>query len=705
MSKLARITKSEQFDARTSDANHVRGDDQLCGCNSAKHDLEFLGTPGAPQDSVAALNCSIVQGMFALGPERLTEAALEELADHLDDCAACCAMFDRICPVAVSCDETTDSAAPARSEDREAQLVRNVLDDLAASRLQSKTVKLLPYPPLAARHRFPSDSDGQLARGQVLQGGTCRFVVEQRIGFGDFTETYAAKRVSEADGGQVKRRMRAVIKIPRIAYDMSSDAAADRFRLLRSLIRVHAQELQNLTGLREVAGFLDCGQYVHRLRDRPTDSTFVAYEFIDGVDLASYMALHYSVGGQFCGLATAVAFARWARMLTQGLLEIHNRLALHGDVCPRNVLVTPEGHPVFVDVGQSLFREVMNGAKAFGRNFYRAPEGIGTPSSDLFSLGGLLYFLATGQEPIGLAHADKEALKQQIVLKIKEANPRLYQDDAGVADVIAMCLRKEDRVQHAGQLLRDIDAFWPEAPTANVLDELKLLAEPAAAFAADNNTVFAGVAGSHIRSLHRLLVGMNKGVFDASGSATDIRSAASALLAALGAGDEFLTVSLPAFWHPDNIGINGRFLSRCRKAAADGAYIRRVFLIDEKDLSNPYIQKIVAAHLDAVADIDPSLRPNFSIRYVLMSAEERRRYVANGKHFGLLVKGNDRIAMWPVYDANDALVSLRFRSGPRQVEGLREAFDEIWSDARARPLVDLRLSSESLDLDLLEEAG
>jgi hypothetical protein len=195
---------------------------------------------------------------------------------------------------------------------------------------------------------------------------------------------------------------------------------------------------------------------------------------------------------------------------------------------------------------------------------------------------------------------------------------------------------------------------------------------------------------------------MSKGVFDANGGARDIRSDAYALLSTLGVGDEFITVSLPAFWYPDNIGINGRFLSMCRNAAARGASIKRVFLIDEC-LSDPHLQQIVAAQLDAVADIEPSLRPNFAVRYVLMSADERRRRVANGRHFGLLVKGNECIAMSPEYDSNDLLVSLRFRSGPRQVDGLREVFEDIWSNSR--PLVDLCFPTDSLTLDMLENTG
>jgi serine/threonine protein kinase len=654
------------------------------------HDTDSLQEAGSPYFP-PSIDCLAVEGMFVLGARRLTEEALDELAKHFELCDACGAKFVGGVP------ESPSSKPP--SVNLTSRLVQEVLDRVK-ERPQCESLRLIAGQGLVAHPETLSDFDGQLAPGQRLQGKSRLFVVEERIGYGEFTETYAARQVSEdgIDGRDLGRR--AVIKIPRVAEDMSSDAAMERLHLLRSLIQVHAQQLQNLAGLPEVAGIVDCGEYVHWLRDRSTASTFVAYEFVEGLELATYMAEHHCPTEQFCGLSKAADFAHWARMLAKGVLHIHNRLLLHGDICPRNILVTPDGHAVFVDVGESLFREVMNGAKAFSGNFYRAPEGIGTPSSDLFSLGGVLYFLATGKQPIGFGHNDKETLKREITFKIKEANPRLYQDDAGVADVIAMCLRRRDRIQHASQLLRDIDTFWPTP--ASILDELKSLDDPAATLDASGCSMYLSTARSYIRSLHQILTDMSKGVFDANGGARDIRSDAYALLSTLGVGDEFITVSLPAFWYPDNIGINGRFLSMCRNAAARGASIKRVFLIDER-LSDPHLQQIVAAQLEAVADIEPSLRPNFAVRYVLMSADERRRRVANGRHFGLLAKGNECIAMSPEYDSNDLLVSLRFRSGPRQVDGLREAFEDIWSNSR--PLVDLCFPTDSLTLDMLDKTG
>jgi hypothetical protein len=358
---------------------------------------------------------------------------------------------------------------------------------------------------------------------------------------------------------------------------------------------------------------------------------------------------------------------------------------------------------VFVDIGQWLFREVMNGSRSFGDSAYRAPEGVKAPSSDLFSLGGLFVFLGTGRQPIGLNSADMEGLKQQITLILKEANPELYRDDVGVADIMAMCLRRESRVQHASHLLRDINTFWPAASQASLFDELHSLDDCVATLdAASSSSVFVAVASSHIRSLKQTLLDLRDGIYDASGDPHDMRSAANNLLGTLREGDEFVTVSLPAFWFPGNIGINGRFLSMCRNAAARGARVKRVLLINE-DLSDQHLAEIVSAQLNATVDLDSAARPNFAIRYLLLSADRRRKLIASGKHFGLLTKDGEQIAMSPVYDTSDQLVTLRFRSGPRQVDGLRAAFEKIWNDAR--PLADLRLPQDSDALDAIEKLG
>ena len=76
----------------------------------------------------------------------------------------------------------------------------------------------------------------------------------------------------------------------------------------------------------------------------------------------------------------------------RGLLYLHAREILHGDLKPSNALLTPEGALKILDFG-------LLGA---GTAAYRAPEtfwGTGDAQSDLFSLGVLFYEILAGRLP------------------------------------------------------------------------------------------------------------------------------------------------------------------------------------------------------------------------------------------------------------------------------------------------------------------
>lgn len=630
-------------------------------------------------------DCSGAIAVMQLGPNAITDEALMLFIAHLDSCSSCGDAFDA-------------SHAPLPSSPlRNLSDLNRRLEDEVMARCTASTKALAS----GSERGISTDYVGQLAPGTRVKGQKHLYRIIGLLSAGDFTETYLAE-AEASSSTETREAQRLVIKIPRLSGGMSPNAAAERLGLLNKLLRGLAHELSRLAGLSQVAQLLDVGDYLHRLSDRAGESTFLAYEFVRGTNLPEYARQQYGSGDRFCGVPSADVFADWARRLARGVLEIHNRLLVHGDICPKNVLIDSNGQPIFIDVGESVFREVISGGNEFSAFHYRAPEGPGAPSSDIYSLGGLLYFLATGRDPIGLGRTDsREAHKLRIAAEVKEANASLCKDDAAVIDVIAMCLRKEGRVQHAGAVLKDINIFWREPVPERLSDGLAQLSAVAASIEDSGNTLYRHVASDHIQSLRDLLEGLSRGFYDASGSPDIMRWAANALLNTLGTGDRYVTISLPAFWYPDNIGTNGRFLSMCRNAAKRGAIVQRVLMLDPT-LADPHLQQIVNAQLAAVSDLEPAERERFAVRYVLTNPEQRRHMLSTGKQFGLLVKGDTQIGMWPVYDSRDNLVTLRFRSGPRQTEGLYAAFEDMWG--KASPLVDLVLPNASFNHNALEAA-
>lgn len=101
--------------------------------------------------------------------------------------------------------------------------------------------------------------------------------------------------------------------------------------------------------------------------------------------------------------------------LCRALTAVHRDGLVHGDIKAGNVLRDDSGRIVLTDFGAARdWREARGDVVVSGTLAYLAPEvlagGAATPASDLYSLGVLLFFLASGRLP--LETDDAEALLQ-----------------------------------------------------------------------------------------------------------------------------------------------------------------------------------------------------------------------------------------------------------------------------------------------------
>ncbi len=95
------------------------------------------------------------------------------------------------------------------------------------------------------------------------------------------------------------------------------------------------------------------------------------------------------------------------REILSGLEAAHQTGIIHRDLKPQNVMVTPEGRAVIMDFG--IARELETGeidtatSEVIGTPAYMAPERmLGNPvdrCADIYSLGVILFELATGRRP------------------------------------------------------------------------------------------------------------------------------------------------------------------------------------------------------------------------------------------------------------------------------------------------------------------
>jgi tRNA A-37 threonylcarbamoyl transferase component Bud32 len=120
---------------------------------------------------------------------------------------------------------------------------------------------------------------------------------------------------------------------------------------------------------------------------------------------------------------------------------------VHRDLSPDNVMLSVLGEIKVVDFNVARQLEGSAGSTVVGKHAYIPPEqfrGRPAPASDIYALGGTLYFLLTGQDPDPLS-----------VSHPREINPKI---SVGLDQVVAQAtaLDLADRYASAGEMLVDL---------------------------------------------------------------------------------------------------------------------------------------------------------------------------------------------------------------------------------------------------------
>jgi tetratricopeptide (TPR) repeat protein/tRNA A-37 threonylcarbamoyl transferase component Bud32 len=120
---------------------------------------------------------------------------------------------------------------------------------------------------------------------------------------------------------------------------------------------------------------------------------FIFMELVDGPPLTDFME---------SGIQTWEEFRAIAVGILSGLAEAHRQGIVHGDISPRNILLTRTFVPKLVDFGLARHADYSSSTIGVTPGF-ASPEHVLnkklTPQSDVFSAGAVLYQLATGRHP------------------------------------------------------------------------------------------------------------------------------------------------------------------------------------------------------------------------------------------------------------------------------------------------------------------
>ncbi|GAA3567425.1 serine/threonine-protein kinase [Streptomyces osmaniensis] len=253
----------------------------------------------------------------------------------------------------------------------------------------------------------------KLGPGDPPQIGSYRLLA--RLGAGGMGDVYLAR----SDRGRT-----VAVKLVRREL-----AAQEEFR---------ARFRQEVQAARQVGGFwtapvLDA--------DTEADVPWVATGYVAGPSLQQ-------VVGQDHGALPERSVGILAAGLSHALKDIHAAGIVHRDLKPSNVLVTIDG-PRVIDFGIARALETVDESgltrtgALVGSPGFMAPEQVRgdriTPACDVFCLGSVLAYAATGRLPFGSVDSGPHA----VMFRIAQEDPDLEGMPEGIAELVRDCLRKD----------------------------------------------------------------------------------------------------------------------------------------------------------------------------------------------------------------------------------------------------------------------
>lgn len=261
--------------------------------------------------------------------------------------------------------------------------------------------------------------------GRVLGG---RYTVQDKIGTGGMATVY--RGVDEVLGRTVAIKT----MLPQYASD---ESFAARFK----------QEAQAAAALQSpyIVSVYDWG--------KDGDTYYIVMEYLRGIDLKSGIRRHGALDPQ--------KVAQIGLQISQALTTAHKHDIIHRDIKPQNIMVQQDGNIKVMDFGIARAKNshLTTDNSVLGTAHYVSPEqtqgkDLG-PTTDIYSLGIVMYEAATGKVPFDGNDAISVAMKQvnEQPLPPSQINPAV---DPSLESIILKCMQKDPdaRFQTAAELSR-----------------------------------------------------------------------------------------------------------------------------------------------------------------------------------------------------------------------------------------------------------
>jgi tetratricopeptide (TPR) repeat protein len=260
--------------------------------------------------------------------------------------------------------------------------------------------------------------------------------------------------LGERDDGQFQKQ----VAIKLISTGIAGAESLERFRSERQILA--RLEHPNIARLLD-AGVADNG------------SPYIAMEYIEGRPIHEYSA------AQQLSLKQKVALFR---SVCSAVHFAHRNLIVHRDIKPGNILVTQEGIAKLLDFGIAKLLNATDGGtqetvtapmfRALTLD-YASPEQVRglpvTTTSDIYSLGVLLYELLAGKKPYTLASKTLDEVLRLLTIDEPSSPATVNRELAGDLEAIVLkAMRKEpaERYASAEELSEDLSRFLAGQPVS-----------------------------------------------------------------------------------------------------------------------------------------------------------------------------------------------------------------------------------------------
>ncbi len=220
-----------------------------------------------------------------------------------------------------------------------------------------------------------------------------------------------------------------------------------------------------------IVGALDAGRVVS-LDPKVPSIYYLVMEYVPGQDLERYVEAKGPLElSQACEIVYQIA---------EALSVAHQHELVHRDIKPSNIQITLEGQAKLLDFGlaRQFGSRLTDPGTMLGTLQYVSPEQLQDASSagsrsDLYSLGGTLFWCLTGKHPF----QTHEHLLRDLALRFTLVSPsaRAHRPDlpAEVDAVIArmMAVNPEDRYPTADGVMRALRPFLPQSAREAIIQQ------------------------------------------------------------------------------------------------------------------------------------------------------------------------------------------------------------------------------------------